>query len=179
MQSRLSEDQLILAISNRSRIGAEALYDMYSASLFKVIYNIVKQQEHAEDVLQQTFIKIWQSIGGYQTQKGRLYTWMITIARNLSKDSLRTKAYHNQQKNSDIETAGYDIDKQHNTSININTFGVKDFLNKLKKEHKEILNLIYFQGYTHVEVADELGIPVGTVKTRWKAGIKTLRAKMA
>jgi RNA polymerase sigma factor (sigma-70 family) len=179
MKIKLSEPDLINAIQNRSRVGAEALYDMYSSTLFKVIYSIVKHQEVAEDTLQQTMIKIWNSFDQYHTQKGRLYTWMVTIARNLSKDALRSKAYHNYNNNTDLDSVTSDVDKRHNFSINIDVFGIKESVNKLKKEHRDILNLIYYQGYTHVEVADELGIPVGTVKTRWTMGMNTLKRMLA
>jgi RNA polymerase sigma factor (sigma-70 family) len=175
MKIKLSEQDLIIAIQNRNRIGAEALYDMYSSTLFNVIYSIVKHQEIAEDTLQQTMIKIWNSFDQYQLQKGRLYTWMVTIARNLSKDTLRSKAYHNQNNNTDLNIVRFDVDKRYNTSINIDVFGIRESLDRLKSEHREILNLIYFKGYTHVEVADELGIPVGTVKTRWTKGIVNLK----
>jgi RNA polymerase sigma factor (sigma-70 family) len=175
MKTQLSEHDLITAIQSRHRIGAEALYDMYSSTLFKVIYSIVKHQEVAEDILQQTIIKIWNSFDQYHTQKGRLYTWMVTIARNLSKDALRSKAHHNQINSTDIAEISYDVDRCHNTTINIDLFGIKESVNRLKREHREVLNLIYYQGYTHVEVADELGIPVGTVKTRWTVGMSALR----
>ena len=175
MKIKLSEQELILAIQSRDRIGAEALYDMYSSTLFKVIYSIVKHQEIAEDTLQQTIIKVWNSFDQYHKQKGRLYTWMVTIARNLSKDALRSKAYHNHSNNSDIDSVSADVDKRHSFSMNIDVLGIKESLNKLKKEHRDILHLIYYQGYTHMEVADELGIPVGTVKTRWTMGMNTLK----
>jgi RNA polymerase sigma factor (sigma-70 family) len=179
MKIKLSEQDLIAAIQNRDRIGAEALYDMYSSNLFKVIYSIVKHQEVAEDTLQQTILKVWNSFDQYHKQKGRLYTWMVTIARNLSKDALRSKAYHNESNNSDISAMGNDIDMRYQTSINIDVFGIKESLLKLKGEHQEVMNLIYYQGYTHVEVADALGIPVGTVKTRWTFAISRLRSLLA
>jgi len=175
MKVKLSEQDLIIAILNKDEIGAEALYDMYSSTLFKVIYSIVKHQEVAEDTLQQTIIKIWHSFDQYHAQKGRLYTWMVTIARNLSKDALRSKAWHNQNNNTDINDISSDVEKRYSTSINIDLFGIKESLNKLKVEHRQVLNLIYYQGYTHVEVADELGIPVGTVKTRWTMGMSNLK----
>jgi RNA polymerase sigma factor (sigma-70 family) len=179
MKTKLSEQDLITAIQNRNRIGAEALYDMYSSTLFKVIYSIVKHQEVAEDTLQQAMIKIWNSFDQYHQQKGRLYTWMVTIARNLSKDALRSKAFHNESSNSDITTLNNDIDRRYQTSINIDVFGIKDSLLKLKQEHRQVLTLIYYQGYTHVEVADELGIPIGTVKTRWTFAISKLKRILA
>jgi len=80
-----------------------------------------------------------------------------------------------QKNNTDINDISSDVEKRYSTSINIDLFGIKESLNKLKVEHRQVLNLIYYQGYTHVEVADELGIPVGTVKTRWTMGMSNLK----
>jgi DNA-directed RNA polymerase specialized sigma24 family protein len=88
MNEILSDEDLIIATENHTKIGAQALYDKYSSSLFKVIYSNVKQQEFAEDILQQTYIKIWNSFEQYHEQKGRLCIWIMGIARKLSKEAL-------------------------------------------------------------------------------------------
>lgn len=175
MKLKLTEPELILAIKNKQPKGAEALYEMYSSNLYRVIYKIVKHQELAEDILQQVFLRIWQSIDQYHIQRGKLYTWMITIASNLSKDALRTRSYKNQSTHSDIDAVSFDVDNQHHSVMNIEHIGIRESLGSLKTAQREILQLIYFQGYTHVEAADELGIPLGTVKTRWSQGIRKLR----
>jgi len=171
----LSENDLILALRNKDRIGAEALYDMYSSSLYGIIYRVVQHEEAAEDLLQDTFVKIWNSFSSFDPEKGRLFTWMVNIARNLSIDKIRSKDFRNNSKNQDLENAVNFIDEQRNTAINPETLGVRELVEQLKSEQKSILDLVYFRGYTHVEVADELGIPLGTVKTRLRTAIMTLR----
>jgi RNA polymerase sigma factor (sigma-70 family) len=89
---------LFFALRNREKIAVEALYDMYSASLFGVISRIVTDTAVAEDVLQETFVKIWHSFSGYSSEKGRLFTWMVNIARNLAIDKVRSKDFKNQTK---------------------------------------------------------------------------------
>lgn len=148
---------------------------MYSSSLYGIIYRVVQHQELAEDILQETFIKIWHSFTSFDPEKGRLFTWMVNIARNLSIDKIRSKDFRNNSKNQDLENTVNSIDEQRNTAINPEILGVKDLVDKLKPDQKTILDLIYFRGYTHVEAADELGIPLGTVKTRLRMGIITLR----
>lgn len=171
----LSEDELIRALRQQEKIGAEALYDMYSSSLYGVIYRIVQHEEIAEDLLQETFLKIWNSFSAYDPSKGRLFTWMVNLARNLSIDKLRSKDFRNNSKNQDLENTVTSIDEQRNTAINPDIVGVKELVQQLKPEQKSVLDLVYFRGYTHVEAAEELGIPLGTVKTRMRMAIITLR----
>jgi RNA polymerase sigma factor (sigma-70 family) len=171
----LSEDELVLALRNREKIAVEALYDMYSASLYGVISRIVLDTATAEDVLQDTFVKIWNSFGSYSAEKGRLFTWMVNIARNLSIDKIRSKDFKNQNKNQELENNVTFIDEQRNTVYKPELLGIKDLVETLKPEQKSILDLVYFKGYTHVEAADELGVPLGTIKTRLRMAIVQLR----
>jgi len=171
----LSETELIAALQRQDKIAAEALYDMYSASLFGVIIRIVQNNEIAEDLLQETFVKIWNSFQSYNSDKGRLFTWMVNIARNLSIDKIRSKDYKNQTKNHELEINVTSIDANLNTTYKPELLGVKDLVDKLKPEQKIILDLVYFKGYTHLEAADELSIPLGTIKTRLRMAIIQLR----
>ena len=148
---------------------------MYSTSLYGIIFRIVQQQEIAEDLLQETFVKIWNSFSSFDSTKGRLFTWMVNVARNLSIDKLRSKDFKNNAKNQDIENTVNFIDEQNATALNPDTLGVRDLVKQLKPEQKAILDLVYFRGYTHVEAAEELGLPLGTVKTRLRMAIITLR----
>jgi RNA polymerase sigma factor (sigma-70 family) len=171
----LSEEELVLALRNREKIAIEALYDMYSSSLYGVISRIIIDTPTAEDVLQETFVKIWHSFQGYSTEKGRLFTWMVNIARNLAIDKIRSKDFKNQNKNQELENNVTFIDEQRNTVYKPELLGIKELVGTLKPEQKVILELVYFKGYTHVEAADELGIPLGTIKTRLRMAIQELR----
>ncbi|HEY8929066.1 MAG TPA: sigma-70 family RNA polymerase sigma factor [Mucilaginibacter sp.] len=171
----LSEEELVLALRNREKIAIEGLYDMYSSSLFGVISRIVTDTATAEDVLQETFVKIWHSFSSYSTEKGRLFTWMVNIARNLAIDKIRSKDFKNQNKNQELENNVTFIDEQKNTVYKPELLGIKELVETLKPEQKSILDLVYFKGYTHVEAADELGVPLGTIKTRLRMAITQLR----
>jgi RNA polymerase sigma-70 factor (ECF subfamily) len=165
----------VLALRNREKIAIEALYDMYSSSLYGIISRIVLDTPTAEDVLQETFVKIWNSFASYSTEKGRLFTWMVNIARNLAIDKIRSKDFKNQNKNQELENNVTFIDEQRNTVYNPELLGIKELVETLKPEQKSILDLVYFKGYTHVEAADELGVPLGTIKTRLRMAIIQLR----
>ncbi|MFA5244003.1 MAG: sigma-70 family RNA polymerase sigma factor [Pedobacter sp.] len=171
----LTEPELIQAIQNKDKIGAEALYDMYSASLYGVIFRIVQREEIAEDLLQDTFVRIWNSFSSYDPSKGKLFTWMVNIARNIAIDKTRSKDFRNGLKTEDIDNNVLSIEGNFQSEMNTETLGIKELVEKLKPDHKLVLDLVYYKGYTHVEVAEQLEIPLGTVKTRLRNAIITLR----
>jgi len=171
----LSEEELVHALKRQDTIAIKALYDMYSAALFGVISRIIPNTEVAEDLLQETFIKIWNSGAYYDSSKGRLFTWMMNIARNLSIDKLRSKDFKNSNKNQDIENNVDFIDAQREVTFNADTLGLKEMVVALKPEYNDVLNMVYFRGYTHAEAAEELNLPLGTVKTRIRMAILELR----
>lgn len=171
----LEEAELIAAMQQRKKIGADALYEMYSGSLMGIVSRVISDTEIAQDVLQEALVKIWNSIQQYDASKGRLFTWMVNVTRNLAIDKVRSKDFRNHSKNQDLENHVNAIDESRNSVYKPELLGVKDLLEKLKPEQKIIVDMIYFKGYTHVEVADELAIPLGTVKTRLRMGIIELR----
>ena len=171
----LTEEDLVRALKGKETIAIQALYDMYSGALLGVISRIIQQPEVAEDLLQETFIKIWNSADSYDSTKGRLFTWMINLARNLSIDKLRSKDFRNSNKNQDIENNVDFIDSQRKITFNADTLGLRDMVTALKPEFNDVLNMVYFKGYTHVEAAEELNLPLGTVKTRIRMAIMELR----
>ncbi len=171
----LEEPELVAALQQRKKIGADALYDMYAGSLMGIVARVIADREIAEDVLQEALAKIWHSIQQYDPSKGRLFTWMVNVTRNLAIDKVRSKDFRNHSKNQDLENHVNTIDEQRSSVYKPELLGIKDLLKKLRPEQEIIVEMIYFQGYTHVEVSDELEIPLGTVKTRLRMGIIELR----
>lgn len=163
------------ALKAHETIAVQALYDMYSGALLGVISRIVLQSEVAEDLLQEAFIKIWNSADNYDSSKGRLFTWMMNVARNLAIDKVRSKDFRNANKNQNIENNVDFIDSQKKITFNADTLGLRDMVTALKPEFNDVLDMVYFKGYTHVEAAEELNLPLGTVKTRIRMAIMELR----
>ena len=155
--------------------GIEILYDNYSSALYGVIFRIIQNDEIAEDVLQDTFLKIWNNFPQYDAAKGRLFTWMVNIARNQSIDKVRSKDFVNQSKNQPIDKTVSFVDMNKSTSYNPDTIGLKEMVKKLDVEYRQIIDLIFFEGYSQSEASEKLGIPLGTVKTRSRAAIMKLR----
>lgn len=172
------EQELVSMLKARDENALRALYDHYSAALYGVIFRIVNDKETAEDILQETFVKIWNNSAGYDSSRGRLYTWMLNIARNNAIDKTRSKNFKSEGQVRNIEDFVYSVEKQHNESIPTDHIGLKKLVEGLKPEQRQLIDLLYFNGYTQTEVADEFGIPLGTVKTRVKAAITRLRELM-
>jgi len=150
------------------------LYDRYTDALFGVLYKILNDNEAAEDALQECFMKIWKSRDSYQDSKGTLFTWMLNIARNTAIDKLRkVKSKSNYKIRSLDDSVG--IEKFHSTEQKTNGIGLKENVGKLPEELQLIVDYVYFQGYTHQEVSDELDMPLGTVKTRVRNALRELR----
>ena len=136
---------------------------------------ILKEEEVAEDVLQEVFLKIWDRIEGYEATKGKLFTWMINIARNQAIDKLRSKEISKTRKTDDIDYLVDRVDLKNNSELEVDSIGLKEILMKLPEEHRFIVSQLYLQGYTQSEVAEEFNIPLGTVKTRLRMAMITLR----
>ncbi len=171
----MSEQQLIERLIAKDKTALEYLYDHYSGALNGVILRIVGNEDVAEEVLQDAFFKFWERIEMYDRKKGTLFTWMLAISRNLALDKLRSKNFKKSKKTDDIENSVSTSDSRHFTEQKIENIGVKDILKDLNEDQKFIIEMLYFQGYTQSELAEEHGIPLGTVKTRLRAAILKLR----
>jgi RNA polymerase sigma-70 factor (ECF subfamily) len=129
----------------------------------------------ANDVLQEVFINIWRKIESYDPVKGRLFTWMLNIARNASIDTLRSKGYQNTQKNQSLQENSDWAQAGGLMALNVDNIGLKKSVDRLKREYRVLIDLAYFKGYTHEEIAQIESIPLGTVKTRIRSALIQLR----
>jgi RNA polymerase sigma factor (sigma-70 family) len=168
-----NESELVSLLKQRHEHAYSYLYDHYSGSLYSVIVSIVPNRELANDLLQEVFIKIWRQIESYDNTKGRLFTWMLNVARNASIDALRSKNYQQSQQNRELNENVYD----EGGSVHTNTdkIGLRKIVHKLKDEYKILVELSYFEGYTQDEISKMLKIPLGTVKTRLRSALIQLK----
>ncbi len=165
-----------MALKERNNQAFGFLYDNYAGALYSIIRQIItNNDELAGDVLQEVFINIWRKIETYDQTKGRLFTWMLNIARNASIDTLRSKSYQNSQKNQELPDNVYKAVTDQTTQLNVDNIGLKKILEKLKPEHRVLVELAYFKGFTHEEIAEMMAIPLGTVKTRIRNALIQLR----
>lgn len=165
----------MLLLQSRDAQAFSYLYDNYSAALYGIIFKMVEDKGLAEDVLQETFVRIWNNFAGYEAGKGRLFTWMLNITRNLTIDTLRSKGYKNQSKIRSNENSVNNFVDNSSASDRFDSLGIRKYLSQLKNDQRQIIDLAYFSGFTQDEIAKQLSIPIGTVKTRMRTAIIELR----
>ncbi len=152
-------------------------YKNYGDTLLGLIFKVVKSREAAEEVLQDTFVKIWKYSAQYDRSKGRLFTWFANIARNTAIDKVRSAGFQRDQKTDSIE--GFvSNDKIGATEIDIADSGLKEVINSLDEKYRKLIDLVYYQGYSQREIEKEFKIPLGTIKTRLRTAISELRSKL-
>ena len=171
----MTQEELLQLIYKKDDKAFTHIYDMYSKSLFSVINVLMKNKEEAEDVLQEVFVKIWKNIDSYHESKGRFYTWILNIARNTTIDKLRSKNFNNSQKNLSADNFVHVLEDSNKLVNLVDSIGIQEFVKKLKPKCIQIIDLLFFKGYTQQEASDELAIPLGTVKTQNRNCINDLR----
>lgn len=174
----IAEEELVALLKSGDSGAMSVLYDNYSAALLGVIFRIVDNKEAAEDILQEVFVKVWKNIASYDRAKGKLFTWLVNIARNAAIDSMRVKDYHVKKQIRSIDNSVGSINRQYSVSTQVDHIGLKEVIAKLKPEQKLLIDKLYFEGYTQEEAAKELDMPLGTVKTRIRSAINHLREIM-
>jgi RNA polymerase sigma factor (sigma-70 family) len=172
-----NDKDLIASLKARDNKAFGFLYDNYHKALFRVIKKIIPDNDDASDILQDVFVNIYRKIDTYDRSKGRLFTWMLNISVNASVDKARSAAYR-QIKNT------CSLDKVTENKIwvvatGISDVGIKKTLERLSAQQKELIHLLYYQGYTQEQISVMRGIPLGTVKSRVRIALKQLRQFLA
>lgn len=161
----------------RLKAGEESafsqLYDNYSGAFYGIIFRMIQREELAQDILQEGFVKIWKNIQLYDASKATLFTWMLNIMRNHTIDTMRSK--HQKQKIQSIDVNVRVVNRQENTTTADEHVLIKELVDQLKPEHRQMIEMAFFKGYTQEELAEELNMPLGTVKTRARAALMQLR----
>jgi len=172
---KYTEEELVALLKSNDKRAFEYLYDHYAAALYAVILKKIDDSALAEDILQEAFVKIWNHFSAYNASKGRLFTWMLNICRNLAIDTLRSKSFKNQSKIQRSEKAVDFISNNVNEKEKFDALGIRIHLDRLAHDQKQIVNMAYFEGFTQDEISKKLDIPLGTIKTKMRAAILALK----
>lgn len=169
---------LVEMIKAKSEKGFNILYDMYADALYYAIVKIVSHSDEADDLLQDTFVKIWRHIEQFEPTKGNLYTWMLNIAKNHAIDYLRSSNHQKNGLNIAIDLNVIKIDALidiHATLGAIEFTDIKKRAMKLDAKYAEVIELIFFSGWTYKQASMILRLPLGTVKSRARKGLCLLK----
>ena len=166
---------LIEKFKQKDEKAFETLYNMYSDSMQGVIYNIVRDTDIAEEVVKDVFIKAWHSASSYSSQKGRFFTWILNISRNAAIDKTRSKSFKNSKQNLNSDFFVDILETSESLDTKTDSIGIRKFVTKLAKKCIEVIELLYFKGYTQLEASEALDMPIGTIKTRNRNCIQELR----
>jgi len=169
------EDQIIRFLADRDERAIELIFENYFIAMMNAIRTVVKQEAAAEDVLQQVLVKIWEKGHTFDSTKAGLFTWLIRVSKNAAIDSTRAKNYSKHSKSESIDNFVFNGEAIHQKGIQERNAGVWESVDQLPDAQRSLIDMAYFQGYTQQEISKELDIPLGTVKTRMRAALKTLR----
>ncbi|MDO1511413.1 sigma-70 family RNA polymerase sigma factor [Maribacter confluentis] len=171
-------DLLVEQFRKKDPNAFKTLHEMYADNICGVINTIVKDDGVAQEICQDVFIKIWNNAESYNSSKGRFFTWILNIARNAAIDEIRSKTYKNQKKNLSADYFVGILESREEEHMAVDTKGLRKLVKNLKEKCVQIIELLYFRGYTQKDAAEELNIPIGTVKTRNRSCISQLRENM-
>jgi RNA polymerase sigma factor (sigma-70 family) len=170
--SALLEKHIVELLQERNEKAISLLYDHYAETLLGVANKVVRDPELAQDVLQESFVKIWKKADSYDPSKAKLFTWLFRITRNTAIDKLRSV---NTKTDKEIQMDVSDVYNLGVDSIRPEFLDVQENLEKIEEKYQIVLEALFFQGMTQQEASEELDIPLGTIKSRLKIGLRELR----
>jgi RNA polymerase sigma-70 factor (ECF subfamily) len=174
---RRAEDAALLArIVARDERAVEELYARYSGPLYSLAYQVTNAERFAQDVVQEVFVALWRDAGRFDPARGAVAPWLFSLARHKAIDLVRREAnVRKRTADVDLELEHAEDDTDHEAWLRIRRDRVHAAIQELTPLQREALDLAFFHGLTHVEVAERLGIPLGTAKTRIRSALLRLR----
>ncbi|MBI3765372.1 MAG: sigma-70 family RNA polymerase sigma factor [Ignavibacteriales bacterium] len=172
---------MIQKIKQNQESALSELYDRYGQLLYSFVMRMLRSVEDAEDIVQDVFLQVWNKADSYEQTKGTVYTWLVTMTRNRAIDRLRSKGYKKHSREIDINSLIMVADEvpsnpHTKTVANESQQMVAGALKQLSVDQQQVLALAYYEGYSQSEIAAKLNVPLGTVKSRMRKGLMTMRS---
>ena len=159
-------------MKNGDKKAISLLYEHYSGALLGVIKKVISDDDLAQDVLQESFIKVWKKGKSYNSEKAKLFTWLYRIVYNSAIDKIRSL---NNKMNKEVQIESSNVYKLTTNSLNLDVMDIKKHLSSLDLKYQIVINALFFDGMTQQEASEELDIPLGTIKSRLKIGLRELK----
>jgi RNA polymerase sigma-70 factor (ECF subfamily) len=179
--TRLADEELMGVVQEGDPRAFEALFDRHGGAAFSLAYRMTGNRVTAEDIVQESFLNVWRSRERYRPERGSVRTWLLGIVHNRGIDALRRNLVHERRR-----ASAEGIEDRHEAreltdveaSRRIEAKAVRSALETLPSDQLRVVELAYFGGFTHTEIADMLDTPVGTVKGRMRLGLEKLRRRL-
>ncbi|GGD26266.1 RNA polymerase sigma factor [Hyunsoonleella pacifica] len=166
------EREIVNLLKNSDKRAISLLYENYADALYGVIRKVITDEDTAQDVLQETFVKIWRYAKKYDASKAKLFTWLYRIAYNTAID--KTRSLKNKTEK-EVQIDNSSVYKITTNALNQDVLDIKKHLGTLDEKYQIVINALFFEGMTQQEASDELDIPLGTIKSRLKIGLRELK----
>jgi RNA polymerase sigma-70 factor (ECF subfamily) len=180
---RLADEDLMTLVENRDPDAFAILYDRHGGAAYSLAHRIVGDSELAQDVTQEAFISVWRSGARFDATRGSVRSWTLGIVRNRAIDALRRAAAPGRKLAFDDDSVLEAEPAEERTDSEVirreTARRVRGALGDLPNEQSEVIGLAYFGGFTHTEIAEMLGMPLGTVKGRMRLGLEKIRYVLA
>jgi RNA polymerase sigma-70 factor (ECF subfamily) len=176
VERRAEDAALLLRVREKDERAIEALYARYSGPLYSLAYRVTGADRYAQDVVQEVFVALWKDAGRYDESRGALSSWLFALARHKAIDLVRKEANvrrHTADVDLELREADDDVDQE--AWLRLRRDAVRAAITQLPEAQRTAVELAFFGGLTHVEVAEQLGIPLGTAKTRIRTALLKLR----
>jgi RNA polymerase sigma-70 factor (ECF subfamily) len=172
-----ADEDLISLVQSRDPHAFATLYDRHSRAAYSLAYRMMGERQAAEDLVQDAFLKLWRAAGSYRAERGSVRSWLLSIVHNRAIDQIRSLSSRRRMQEK-VEATAPRIQPSEafkESWRNAQREQVREALKNLPAEQLKVLELAYFGGYKHVEIAELLGLPLGTVKGRMRLGLKKMR----
>lgn len=166
------EKDIVYLLERGDKKAITLLYENYADSLYGVIQKIISDEDTAQDVLQETFVKIWRYAKKYDSSKAKLFTWLYRIAYNTAIDKVRSLK---NKTNKEVQIETSTVYKITTNQLNDDVLDIQKHLSTLEEKYQIVINALFFEGMTQQEASEELNIPLGTIKSRLKIGLRELK----
>ncbi|HVR88011.1 MAG TPA: sigma-70 family RNA polymerase sigma factor [Candidatus Limnocylindria bacterium] len=170
-----TDDALMAALAAHELTALATLYDRYGRLAYALAYRILGESEGAEDVVHDAFISAWRGAASYRQERGKPRGWLLSIVHHRAVDILRRKTAFRPAPLEAAEQRPADDDTAAMAERNVEQQTVRQALQALPEAQRRTIELAYFGGYTHVELAELMGVPLGTVKGRMRIGLQKMR----
>lgn len=166
------EEKIVQLLEAGDKKALDLLYEYYSDSLYGVILKVVSDEELAQDALQETFVKVWKNSKKYDSKKAKLFTWLYRIAKNTAIDKLRS---FNNRFEKEVQIDKSNVYILPTANLNQDVIDLRSHVARLDEKYQIVLKALFFEGMTQQEASEELEIPLGTIKSRLKIGLRELK----